>query len=157
LGDIPWVPVSARTGEGLLELRGVLDDLVARLPAGDPSAPVRLWGDRGFTIRGAGLGVTRTLAPRTIRSGGTLEAARTQGRFVVREMQSLNRHVDEAVGVARVALNLRGAGRGEVRRGDALMAPGTYRSAAVADARARLCVPDELPRELLVHAGTATV
>ncbi len=157
LGEIPWVAVSARTEEGLPRLRAALDDLVARLPAGDPSAPVRLWVDRGFTIRGAGLVVTGTLAAGTIRSGDTLELARTQRRFVVRDLQSLNRHVDEAVGVARVALNLRGAGRGEVRRGDALMTPGTYRCTAVADVRARLCVPADLPRELLVHVGTATV
>jgi selenocysteine-specific elongation factor len=157
LGEIPWVAVSARTGDGLPRLRAALDELAARLPAGDPSAPVRLWADRGFTIRGAGLVVTGTLAAGTIRTGDTLELARTQARFVVRELQSLNRHADEAVGVARVALNLRGAGRGEVRRGDALMTPGTYRGTAVADVRARLCVPADLPRELLVHVGTATV
>jgi selenocysteine-specific elongation factor len=157
LGEIPWVAVSARTGEGLPRLRRVLDELVARLPEGDPSAPVRLWIDRGFTIRGAGLVVTGTLAAGTVRVGDTLELARTAGRFVVRGMQSLNRSVPEAVGVARVALNLRGAGRGDVRRGDALMTPGSYRCTAVADARARLCVPADLPRELLVHVGTATV
>jgi len=156
LGEIPWVAVSARTGDGLPQLRGALDDLVARLPESDPSAPVRLWVDRSFTIRGAGLVVTGTLAAGTIRLGDTLELARTSRRFVVRELQSLNRHVDEAAGVARVALNLRGAGRGEIRRGDALMTPGTYRCTAVADARARLCVPADLPRELLVHVGTAT-
>ncbi|HET6214157.1 MAG TPA: selenocysteine-specific translation elongation factor [Micromonosporaceae bacterium] len=157
LGEIPWVPVSARTGDGLPQLRTALDDLVARLPKGDASAPVRLWVDRSFTIRGAGLVVTGTLSAGTIRSGDTLELARTGGRFVVREMQSLNRHVDEAVGVARVALNLRGAGRGEIRRGDALMTPGTYRCTAVADARIQLCAPADLPHELLVHVGTATV
>jgi selenocysteine-specific elongation factor len=157
LGEIPWMAVSARTGDGLPQLRRALDDLTARLPDSDASAPVRLWVDRSFTIRGAGLVVTGTLAAGTIRSGDTLELARTGKRFVVREMQSLNRHVDEVVGVARVALNLRGAGRGEVRRGDALMTPGTYRCTAVADARIRLCAPADLPRELLVHVGTATV
>jgi selenocysteine-specific elongation factor len=157
LGEIPWVGVSARTGEGLPRLRAALDDLVARLPASDPSAPVRLWVDRGFTIRGAGLVVTGTLQAGTIRCGDTLELARTGDRFGVREVQSLNRHTDAATGVARVALNLRGAGRGGIRRGDALMTPGTYRCTAVVDVRTRLCVPDELPRELLVHVGAATV
>ncbi len=157
LNKIPWVGVSARTGEGLPQLREALDDLVARLPASEESAPVRLWVDRGFTIRGAGLVVTGTLAAGSIRAGDTLELARTAGRFVVRELQSLNRHVDEAVGVARVALNLRGAGRSEIRRGDALMTPGSYRCTAVVDARTRLCAPADLPRELLVHVGTATV
>ena len=50
-----------------------------RLPPSDPAAPVRLWVDRGFTIRGAGLVVTGTLAAGTIRVGDTLELARTGG------------------------------------------------------------------------------
>ena len=131
LGEPPWLGVSARTGEGIDKLRNALDDLVARLPPSDPAAPVRLWVDRGFTIHGAGLVVTGTLAAGTVRTGDTLELAGSQKRYVVREMQSLNEHVTEASGVARVALNLRGAHRGEIRRGDALMTPGTYRSTAV--------------------------
>ncbi|MGE5828659.1 MAG: selenocysteine-specific translation elongation factor [Micromonosporaceae bacterium] len=157
LDGIPWVAVSARTGEGLAELRRALDDLVARLPPSDPSRPVRLWVDRGFTIRGAGLVVTGTLAAGTVRPGDTLELARTGGRFVVREIQSLNHHVDAVAGVARVALNLRGAARGEVQRGDALLTPGSYRTTTVVDVRTRLCAPADLPRHLLVHVGTATV
>jgi selenocysteine-specific elongation factor len=157
LGDVPWVGVSARTGDGLAELRKALDDLVARLPAGDPTAPVRLWVDRGFTIRGAGLVVTGTLAAGTVRVGDTLELAGNGKRYVVRELQSLSRHVDEAAGVARVALNLRGAHRGEVGRGDALMTPGTYRCSSTVDIRTRLCAPADLPPELLVHIGAATV
>lgn len=157
LGEVPWVAVSARTGQGLPQLRGALDQLAARLPDSDPAAPVRLWIDRGFTIRGAGLVVTGTLAAGTVRTGDTLEVARTGSRFVVRGMQSLNRPVPQVSGVARVALNLRGAGRGDIGRGDALMTPGSYRCTAVIDARTRLCKPADLPRELLVHVGTATV
>src|SRR5262249_59822900 len=77
LADIAWVAVSARTGEGLPRLREALDELVARLPDSDPSVPVRLWVDRGFTIRGAGLVVTGTLAAGTVRVGDALEVART--------------------------------------------------------------------------------
>jgi selenocysteine-specific elongation factor len=157
LGDVACVPVSARTGAGLADLRAALDRLVAKLPPGEPDAPVRLWVDRGFTIRGAGLVVTGTLAAGTIRNGDTLELARSGKRYVVRELQSMNHHTDTAHGVARVALNLRGAARGEVGRGDALLAPGTYRRTAVVDVRARLCAPADLPRDLLVHVGTATV
>jgi selenocysteine-specific elongation factor len=157
LGDIPCVPVSARSGAGLDDLRAALDRLVSGLPPGDADAPVRLWVDRGFTIRGAGLVVTGTLAAGTVRNGDTLELARTGKRYVVRELQSMNHHSDEARGVARVALNLRGAARGEVARGDALMTPGSYRGTAVVDVRTRSCVPADLPRDLLAHVGTATV
>ncbi|HZN78823.1 MAG TPA: selenocysteine-specific translation elongation factor, partial [Mycobacterium sp.] len=157
LGEIPWVGVSARTGTGLADLCRALDDLVARLPASDDSAPVRLWVDRSFTIRGAGLVVTGTLAAGTIRAGDTLELARTEARFVVREIQTLNRHVEDVAGVARVALNLRGPGRVQIRRGDALMTPDSYRCSAVVDVRTSLCTPADLPREMLMHIGAATV
>src|SRR4029450_1178261 len=72
LGEITWVPVSARTGDGLTELRIALDELVAGIPDSDSLAPIRLWVDRGFIIRGAGLVVTGTLATGTIRIGDTL-------------------------------------------------------------------------------------
>jgi selenocysteine-specific elongation factor len=157
LGELPWVPVSARTGEGLPRLRTALDELVAGLPDGDDAAPVRLWVDRAFTIRGAGLVVTGTLPTGTVRVGDTLELARTGTGFVVRELQSLSQHLDHATGVARVALNLRGARRGEIGRGDALMTPGTYRCTAIVDVRTQQCAPADLPRDLLVHVGTATV
>src|SRR4029079_1261992 len=79
------------------------------------------------------------------------------GRVVVRELQTLNQHADEVSGVARVALNLRGPGRVELARGDALLTPGSYRCTAVSDIGPRHCTPSELPRELLVHVGTAVV
>jgi selenocysteine-specific elongation factor len=118
---------------------------------------VRLWVDRAFTIRGAGLVVTGTLPAGTVRVGDTLELARTGAKVVVREVQTLNQHTDAVSGVARVALNLRLPGRVEIARGDALLTPGSYRCTAVADVRTRHCTPSELPRELLVHVGTATV
>src|SRR5262245_21724972 len=157
LGAIPWLGVSARTGDGLPQLREAIDELAARLPPSDPEAPVRLWVDRAFTIRGAGLVVTGTLAAGTIRIGDTLELASNAKRFAVREIQSLSHHVDAVSGVARVALNLRGAHRGDIERGDALMTPGTYRGTTVIDVRTRLCSPFELPPGLLVHIGAATV
>jgi selenocysteine-specific elongation factor len=157
LGDVPWVAVSARTGEGLGPLRAALDDLTARLPASDATAPTRLWADRAFTIRGAGLVVTGTLAAGRIQLGDTLALARTNKHFVVREIQSMNEHVDSVTGVARVALNLRGARRGDVVRGDALLELGTFRCTTVADVRTRLCLPEDLPPQILVHIGAATV
>src|SRR5688572_7512267 len=141
LGDIPWLGVSARTGEGLDQLREALDDLVAGLPPSDNAAPVRLWVDRAFTIRGAGLVVTGTLAAGSIRVGDTLELARNGKPFVVRELQSMSQRVTEATGVARVAVNLRGAHRGDLHRGDALMTPGSYRCTTLIDVRTRLCTP----------------
>src|SRR5690349_6898877 len=66
------VTVSAVTGEGLDDLRAALDRLVDGLPPADPGAPVRLWIDRAFTIKGAGTVVTGTLGAGRLRPGDEL-------------------------------------------------------------------------------------
>src|SRR4051812_6693158 len=72
LGQVEAVAVSGETGAGLDQLRAALDRLVAALPPPDLTAPVRLWIDRAFTVRGAGTVVTGTLAAGSIRTGDPL-------------------------------------------------------------------------------------
>ncbi len=62
--------------------------------------------------------------------------------------------MDRVAGVARVALNLRGVDRRDVRRGDALLTPGTHVRTDVLDVRADT---GDLPAELVVHLGSAAV
>ncbi len=80
--------VSGRTGQGSPALRAALDRLVARLPAPEPDAPVRLWVDRAFTVRGSGTVVTGTLGAG--HAAGRRRAGRSGDRRVrVRGLQSL--------------------------------------------------------------------
>src|SRR3712207_1476154 len=58
MGAVPGVAVSARTGTGMPEFTAALERLLAGLPAPDGDAPVRLWIDRAFSIKGAGTVVT---------------------------------------------------------------------------------------------------
>ena len=155
LSGAPVVQVSATTGAGLEDLRAALDAMVAALPAPAADAPVRIWVDRAFTIRGAGTVVTGTLPAGTIRLGDELELAPSGRRVVVRGIESLKRRATEVSGSARVALNLRGVDRDDVARGMALLTPGRWWSADVLDAT---CATDErLPRDVVVHAGAAAV
>jgi selenocysteine-specific elongation factor len=88
LRGIPAVTVSGVTGARMDDLRRAIAALVSGLPAPDLSAPVRLWLDRSFTIRGAGTVVTGTLAAGTISLGDTL--ASDTGRVVhVRGIETL--------------------------------------------------------------------
>ena len=64
LGQVEAVAVSAVTGAGLPQLISALDRLAGRLPSPDRDAPVRLWVDRAFSIKGSGTVVTGTLAGR---------------------------------------------------------------------------------------------
>ena len=101
---------SARvTGAGMPELAAALETLLAGLPPADVDAPVRLWIDRAFTIRGAGTVVTGTLAAGTVAAGDRLVLGDRE--VVVRGVQSLGEPVERASATARVALNLRGVAR----------------------------------------------
>lgn len=156
LADAPIVEVSAKTGEGVGTLRTELDQVLAAMPAPDPQARVRLWVDRGFSVKGAGTVVTGTLAAGTVSVGDELELHGQ--RVTVRGVHSENKSVDSAGPVTRVALNLRGVAADQVHRGDALLSPGGWRALETVDIRRTFGTEmAELPQNLVVHIGTAGV
>jgi len=157
LGAVEAVAVSAPTGAGMAELRAALDRVLSRLPRPDLDAPVRLWIDRSFTIRGSGTVVTGTLAAGRLRVGDELELASTAGTVRVRSLQALGAAVSEVDAVARVAVNLRGVQRAELRRGDALLTPQRFRPTDTVDVRLAGDPADSLPRTAMLHLGSAAV
>jgi selenocysteine-specific elongation factor len=152
------VAVSGRTGAGLPELTAALATLVDSLPPADTGAPVRLWVDRAFSIKGAGTVVTGTLPAGTLRRGDELHLL-PEGRTVtVRALHRLNTPADEVPAVARVAVNLRRVEPEDIRRGDVLASPGTHQATDVADARvAATTERAALPGRLVAHIGSAAV
>ncbi|MFI7645002.1 selenocysteine-specific translation elongation factor [Micromonospora sp. NPDC049460] len=157
LGAVDTVAVSAVTGAGLPELRAALDRLAARLPAPAADAPVRLWVDRAFTVRGAGTVVTGTLGAGRLRVGDELELAATGEPVRVRGLHRLGEARSEVTAVARVAVNLRGTPRGRVGRGDALLTPGRFHRTDLLDVRLAGDPAAELPATLTLHVGAAAV
>src|SRR4051794_9295650 len=155
MGDVAAVAVSARSGDGLSDLVAALEHMLAGLPVPDTTAPVRLWVDRAFTIRGAGTVVTGTLAAGTVTAGDQLRVGDRE--VAVRGVHSLGEPVDRASATARVALNLRGIAVDELSRGDALLTPGAFRSTDVVDVAVTGTGQERLPAEPVVHIGSATV
>ena len=155
LAGAPTVAVSAPDGGGLPELRAALRALVDALPQPDRTAPVRLWVDRSFTVRGAGTVVTGTLPAGTVRVGDTLVVGARE--VTVRGIESLGVARDEVPAVARVAVNLRGAAPEDVRRGAALLAAdGGWTVTEQLDVRATAELR-AAPAELTLHLGSAAV
>jgi selenocysteine-specific elongation factor len=157
LGDVPAVVVSGVTGLGLDALRDALDRLVSDLPAPDPSAPVRLWVDRAFTIRGSGRVVTGTLTGGALTTGDKLVVAGSAQPVRVRALQALGESADRVEAVARVAVNVRGAAADRVERGDALLTPGRFFDTSVVDVRLRGDPVATLPATVTLHIGSAAV
>ncbi len=123
------VALSARTGAGLDELRDALecaaDGLASRA---DDNSPTRLHIDRVFSIAGAGTVITGTLWSGTVARG---DEVRVLGGGDARPLRARVRAVhihDEPVARAqagqRVALNVVGPKRGELARGDVVVADG---------------------------------
>ncbi|ATG52622.1 selenocysteine-specific translation elongation factor [Brachybacterium vulturis] len=160
LAAAPAVAVSALTGQGMEELRTVLDTVVTAARAPVPDDRVRLWVDRCFTISGAGTIVTGTLSGGTLRVGETLEwtGDGPRRRVQVRGLQSRGETVEQLGPVSRAAVNLRGLDADAVVRGDALLTVGAWVVSDLLDVRATSRGAfTEAPSQLVVHAGTAAV
>jgi selenocysteine-specific elongation factor len=155
MGEVPGVVVSSVTAAGMPELTAALERLVAGLPPADPAAPVRLWIDRAFTIRGAGTVVTGTLAAGSVAVGDRLALADRE--VTVRGLQSLGTAAERLPATARVALNLRGVAVEDLHRGDVLLTPGAFRTTDLVDVTLPSPPEATLPAELVVHVGSATV
>lgn len=156
LGKVGAVALSARTGEGVDRLREQLVTLARALPEPDRAADVRLWIDRAFTVKGAGTVVTGTLGAGTVEVGERLRLS-TGPLVTVRGLQALGTPRTRVDAVARVAVNLRGVDRDEVRRGDALLTPGAWELTEAVDVRLRGAKSGELHRALVLHVGAAAV
>ena len=163
LSVAPIFAVSARTGEGMEELRGGIDKL---LPADEVlqqacAMPGRMWIDRAFSIKGAGTVVTGTWAAGSVNIGDRLKLVTASGEHdvTVRGLHSENSAVDKAEPVMRLALNLRGVDADAISRGDVLTeAESTWWQPEVIDVRWRTGPKlDSVPRKLNLHVGTASV
>ena len=157
LREVEAVAVSASAGIGMPELRAALGRLLVRLPRPDLDAPVRLWIDRSFSIKGSGTVVTGTLAAGRLRVGDELEVAFLGRTARIRALQSLGHPMSEVDSVARVAVNLRGVERQELRRGGALLTPHRFHESDMIDVRVDGDPVASLPRSVMLHVGSAAV
>jgi selenocysteine-specific elongation factor len=149
------VAVSAKTGDGLDELRAALATTADEVAPVHMTGPTRLWIDRVFTLKGIGTVVTGTLWSGSIAAGTELRVEPRGLDVRVRSVQVHDRPVEVAEAGQRVAVNLVGAERSRLGRGDVLVEPGhypvSYRLDVALDELA------EIPAAVTVHLGTADV
>src|SRR5205814_255583 len=155
------IRLSADTRHRLDELTAaldrILDDTEARADLGRPRLP----SDRVFTMSGFGTVVTGTLVDGSIGVGDDLELVPSGHRVRIRGLQQHNHQVDAASPGSRVAANLTGADRNEIRRGDVLARPDTLPATRRVDARVRVLADSPRPlrhgADLTLHTGTVEV
>jgi selenocysteine-specific elongation factor len=149
------VPVSAKTGTGLDELRTALARAAESVDRPERFAATRLWIDRAFTLKGIGTVVTGTLWSGSIAPGDLLRLE-PGGRIIrARSVQVHDQAVELAEAGQRVAVNLPAIERGELRRGHALVDPGHYPVSYRLDVALEEVEP--VPAAVKVQLGTADV
>ncbi len=151
------VPVSAKTGAGVDELRAALVRAADRVERMRADRPTRLYVDRSFTLRGIGTVVTGTLWSGSVGEGDELRVEPAGRDVRVRSVQVHDREVERAESGQRVALSLPGVERRDVTRGDALVAPGAYPVSYRLDVVLEEIEPIPDRARLQIHLGTAHV
>src|SRR5512146_1341329 len=122
------IAASAKTGEGLDDIRNELRRLADGILERPLSLPFRLPIDRAFVMKGFGTVVTGTLIAGTIRKDEEAEIFPASRRIRVRGVQVHNAPAEQAVAGQRTALNLAGVETSEIARGMVLAAPGLFQA-----------------------------
>jgi selenocysteine-specific elongation factor len=120
------VAVSAKTGDGVEELRSALERVADGIDARPSDAATRLFVDRAFTLRGIGTVATGTLWSGSIGVGDVLTGEPGGLRVRVRSVEVHDEAVERADAGQRVAVALPRVSPAQLRRGTALVEPGAY-------------------------------
>jgi selenocysteine-specific elongation factor len=141
LADAPIVPVSSATGQGIDDLRTLVEETIGEITERPDRGIFRLPVDRVFSVQGFGTVVTGTIISGSVKPKDELELLPAGKKVRVRGVQTHSKDVDEAFVGARVALNVNGVEVDEVTRGDIMAQVGYFKATYMIDARLHL-LPD---------------
>lgn len=141
LENAPIIRVSSRTHQGIPELLKSLSDCLADRPPRPDLGRPRLPVDRVFTMSGFGTVVTGTLSDGSLHTGDEVEILPSGLHTRIRGLQTHRRKEETAIPGSRTAVNISGSNVDQVKRGDVITYPGSYKPTQRIDVRFRL-LPD---------------
>lgn len=158
LDGSPTVAVSAETGDGMSELRGMIDDFARNRPARNANGRPRLFVDRSFSVAGFGAVVTGTLDGGELKVGDEVSLLPSGETARIRGLQSHRSEVEIAQPGIRVATSLSGVSHNEIERGEALVKRGQFETTTVFDASIRSIADAKRPikhnHHVTLYGGT---
>ena len=161
LEGAPILAISAKTGDGLVELRAALRRLGAEVPPRAADQLPRLPIDRVFTVKGFGTVVTGTLMTGRFSADDRVEIYPRDVQAKIRGLQTHGHAVAEARAGQRTAMNLQGIERAAVTRGDVVGPPGALIASVLVDGTLELL--EDAPRpvksrdRIRFHTGTSEI
>jgi selenocysteine-specific elongation factor len=158
LEGAPVLRVSARSGQGMDDLRAALRGLAAEPSPREGQGLLRLPVDRSFSLKGFGTVITGTLVSGALAVGDEVEVLPSGRRVRVRGLQVHGAAVPRVDAGNRAAVNLAGVEVADVVRGDVLARPGTLRPTSIVEVDLSL-LPGEAPLKdqarVRVHLASA--
>lgn len=138
LENAPIIRVSAKTKQGLTELRivlqKVLEGKVGQSDLGRPRLPV----DRVFLLSGFGTIVTGTLLDGVFHLGDDVLILPSKIKGHIRGLQTHKQKEESAYPGSRTAINISGINKKEIKRGDVVIRPDSYQPTRLLDLHFRL-------------------
>ena len=159
LGSAPIIRVSSKDGTGIETLKKAICQLVLKVvPRKDIGKP-RLPVDRVFTIKGSGAVITGTLSGGCLSAGDEVIISPGNLPAHIRAIESYKQQIDKAQPGSRVAINLSGVKKDDIKRGDIVLAMAKQTmTSSIVDAQIRLLPQPGRPlksnTELLVYLET---
>jgi selenocysteine-specific elongation factor len=157
LQDSVIIPVSSKTGENIELLRKQIGELALTIAPKSSDGLFRLPIDRVFTLKGFGTVVTGTAISGRIALEEPLEILPAGIKTKVRGLHSHGRAIKTASAGQRVAVNLQGVEKEDLKRGDVAVTSVSFEQAKNIDVFIELLedVP-ALKNRSLVHFYTGT-
>lgn len=159
LQGAPIIPVSAKTGAGLAELRDALLNVAGQVQSRAVENYFRLPIDRAFAMKGFGTVVTGTLISGSVNAEDEVELQPGGRKLRVRGLHSGGLAVECSSAGQRTAVNLAGVDLTDVKRGMVLTEPGLFSATKHMDAKVTLlntAPPLKNRARVHFHQGTAS-
>ena len=158
LEDAPVIAVSAKTSDGIDDLKEVISTTAKQIPRRKNEIISRLPIDRTFSVKGFGAVITGTLATGNIKVGSEMELLPIGEKVRIRGVQTHGKDVDIANAGQRTAVNLGGINHDEIERGMILSMPNMLRSTQIIDAEVEVLKDAKRSlksrQRVRVHIGT---
>jgi len=158
LEDKPIIPVSNTTKDGFDKLKSVLDQYIAEIEEKPDKGIFKLPIDRCFSMKGFGTVVAGTVLSGTLKIGDIVDLMPHGKQVKVRGIQVHNKNVEEVTTGFRAAINIVGADKSEIQRGDILGHTGYFQPSEYINASLYLLQSAPKPLKnlirLRVHLGT---
>jgi selenocysteine-specific elongation factor len=131
----PVIHFSAKTAQGLDEIKSALDRMATAAREKEKDNLFRLPIDRVFNVKGFGTVATGTVASGSIRAGDEVQICPGKLKTRVRAIQVHRERVEEAEAGQRIGINLAGLETEQVERGMVLSEPDTLLPTRILNAR----------------------